>query len=78
MSTYAHEEMLNEVASRLQSLPPNEQKQFLDDLVTIIHQRMATRPKKHSVKELRGLGKELWRGIDVEKYIEEERNSWDG
>jgi hypothetical protein len=30
----------------------------------------------HSIMELKGLGKELWQGIDVEKYIEEERNSW--
>jgi bifunctional DNA-binding transcriptional regulator/antitoxin component of YhaV-PrlF toxin-antitoxin module len=27
-------------------------------------------------QSLRGLGKDLWTGIDVEKYIEEERNSW--
>jgi hypothetical protein len=28
--------------------------------------------------ELKGLGKEIWEGVDVEKYIDEERNSWDG
>jgi len=27
--------------------------------------------------ELEGLSKEVWQGIDVEKYIEEERNSWE-
>jgi len=31
----------------------------------------------HSILELEGLGKEIWEGIDVEKYIEEERNSWE-
>lgn len=77
MSTYTYEELLKEFANRVQDLPLNEQEQFVDDLARIIHQRMAARPKKHSVKELRGLGKELWRGIDVEKYIEEERNSWE-
>lgn len=30
----------------------------------------------HSIMELKGLGKELWQGINVEKYIEEERSSW--
>jgi bifunctional DNA-binding transcriptional regulator/antitoxin component of YhaV-PrlF toxin-antitoxin module len=25
---------------------------------------------------LRGLGKETWKGIDVEKYIQEERDAW--
>jgi hypothetical protein len=29
------------------------------------------------LRELRGLGKEYWRSIDVDKYIREERDSWD-
>jgi len=33
-------------------------------------------PQYHSITELRGIGKEFWQGIDVEKYIEEERSSW--
>jgi hypothetical protein len=32
----------------------------------------------HSIMELKGLGKELWQGINVEKYIEEDRSSWRG
>ena len=34
--------------------------------------------KKHSILELKGLGREVWQGVDVEKYIQEERASWDG
>ena len=34
--------------------------------------------KQHSIRELRGLGKEIWAGIDAQTYIREERNSWDG
>jgi len=30
----------------------------------------------HSILELKGLGKEVWRAIDVDKYIREERESW--
>ncbi len=30
-----------------------------------------------SILELEGLGKEIWEGVDVEKYIEEERKSWE-
>ena len=78
MSTYAYNEMLKDVASLVQTLPAHEQEKFLDDLALIVRQKMAARPKKHSIKELRGLGKEIWQGIDVKKYIEEERNSWDG
>jgi len=27
--------------------------------------------------EFSGFAKELWKDVDVEKYIDEERNSWD-
>lgn len=29
-----------------------------------------------SIMDLQGLGKELWAGIDVAKYLDEERDSW--
>lgn len=31
---------------------------------------------KHSLCELRGLGKELWQTIQVDTFLEEERNAW--
>jgi hypothetical protein len=33
--------------------------------------------KTHSILELKGLGKELWQGIDVDEYIRKERESWE-
>jgi predicted DNA-binding antitoxin AbrB/MazE fold protein len=32
--------------------------------------------RKHSPLELRGLGRELWQGVDVDEYIDQERESW--
>ncbi len=29
-----------------------------------------------SLKDLKGLGKEIWKDVDVEKYIKKERDSW--
>jgi hypothetical protein len=31
-----------------------------------------------SILELRGLGKEIWRGIDAQEYVDRERASWNG
>ena len=31
---------------------------------------------KRSLMELQGLGKELWQNIDVDAFLEEERNAW--
>ena len=33
---------------------------------------------QYSILELRGMGKEVWQGIDVEAYLNAERDSWDG
>ncbi len=42
----------------------------------------ATEPKSHSQGKLDfrtavGLGKELWNTVDIDEYLQDERNSWD-
>lgn len=32
--------------------------------------------KPLSLKNLKGLGKEIWKDIDVDKYVKKERKSW--
>jgi len=34
--------------------------------------------KKHSIMELKGLGKEIWQGMDATEYVRELRAEWDG
>ncbi len=31
-----------------------------------------------SILELQGLGKDLWRGVDAQTYVDHERSSWNG
>jgi plasmid stability protein len=31
----------------------------------------------HSILELKGLGVEIWRGLDAAEFVREERNAWD-
>lgn len=33
---------------------------------------------QRSVLELQGLGRDVWSGVDVDQYIEQERDSWNG
>ncbi len=33
-------------------------------------------PARHSIMELQGLGKELWKGIRVDRYLKAERDAW--
>lgn len=67
MSTYAYREVLNQV----QRLTPEEQRQLLEDIAVMLRHQAKPRPK-HNIMEFRGVGKETWQGVDVEKYIEEE------
>lgn len=45
--------------------------------VTEILSRALTEPEPLSILELRGLGKELWKGIDAAEYVRGERDSWE-
>lgn len=39
---------------------------------------LAQKPRrKYSPVELRGLGRDLWQRMDVDEYINRERDSWD-
>jgi hypothetical protein len=68
-----------EVLQQAQSLTPEEQLRLIEDLSSLIHQQvvMTAKPKR-SILELRGLGKEIWHGVDAQEYVNQERDSWNG
>ena len=73
MSAYSYYEVLNQA----QHLPYEEQLRLLADLAAHVHRQGITRPK-HRILELEGLGEEIWKGINIQEYINQERDSWDG
>lgn len=50
-----------------------------DELVVEVEKdKVVMKPKPKSyTKYALGLHKKVWRGVDVEKYLEEERRSWE-
>jgi hypothetical protein len=73
MTTVDYDTVLREA----QHLSPEEQQR----LATTLLQNLAAQPlaeKPHSILELRGLGKDLWRRIDSTAYLNQERDAWDG
>jgi len=72
MSTDEYLKILNQV----RRLTPEEQLKLIEDIITVVRHRV-TASQLHSVMEFKGMGKELWEGVDVEKYIDDERNSWE-
>lgn len=55
----------------------SEEKLQLVEYVAHDLQRKAQPAPRLSWKDARGLGKEIWQGIDVDQYIDELRNEWD-
>ena len=53
-----------------------ERRSLSQEVVRIL-EREVGRSRKHKISELKGLGKDLWRKIDVARYLEGERRSWD-
>jgi len=76
VSTYTYDEVLDEVLNQVQRLTLDEQLQLLSDIAAMLRRQVESRPK-HNIMEFEGMAEELWKGVDVEKYIDEERNSWD-
>ena len=67
----AYDEILDRARSELSS---DEQLKLVNALCQIA----GAKSRKHSILELRGLGKEIWEGIDPDEYVRKERDSWDG
>ena len=36
----------------------------------------AARSKRYTVDDLKGLGKGTWKGIDIQKWLDRERDAW--
>lgn len=71
--TPAYDQLLAQVSR----LPPMDQLRLLEELAVLVRQRMAP-ASSQSVTALRGLGKDVWQGIDAQEYVDRERAAWDG
>lgn len=61
---------------RLQERADKERRSLSQEVIRLLEQAVAA-PEASSVLELKGLGKELWKGMDAARHVEEERNAWD-
>ena len=71
MSKNAYDDILNRARKELSA---EEQLSLVNELCL----SAGANGEKHSILELRGLGKEIWEGIDPDEYVRKERDAWDG
>lgn len=76
MATLSIKNFPDDLYQRLQQRAQREHRSLTQEVVHIL-ERVAEEPILHSILELRGLGKELWEGIDPVDYVRAERDSWD-
>jgi hypothetical protein len=69
MATKPYEEILERAKTELS---PDERLRLAAELA------VAGPEKTRKITELRGLGKDVWRGIDPDAYVAQERDSWRG
>lgn len=48
-----------------------------EKLIQALRQQHETSVQQHRITEMRGLGKDLWQGVDPQEYVNAERDSWD-
>jgi plasmid stability protein len=66
----------DELYAALRARARAERRSLSQEVVRILEREIG-RPRKHKVSELKGLGKDLWRKVGVDRYLERERRSWD-
>lgn len=67
----------NQVISEIKALDLSDQLRLLEQMAVIIRQKTST-SRTRSILELKGKGKDIWKGLDVKKYLDKERSSWNG
>lgn len=61
----------------IDNLKPEQQLHLVELLTATLKKQFGRTSDKRKITELDGLGAEIWKKIDVQDYIQKERDSWD-
>ena len=67
----------NQVISEIKTLNLSDQLRLLEEMATLIRKK-TSKTEPRSILELKGKGKNIWKGLNVKDYIDEEISSWYG
>jgi hypothetical protein len=66
-----------EILQQAKALSIQERKELIKLLVDSLDVPEAVPRQQRRLSELRGLGKEIWEGIDAQEYVNQLRSEWD-
>lgn len=61
---------------KLQARAKRQHRSIAQEVTNLLRAALET-PKPLSILDLKGLGKEHWKGVDPSKHVARERRSWD-
>ena len=76
MATLNVKNLPDPLYKKLQARARRQRRSVAQEVVHLLTQAVEE-PDTQSILELRGLGKELWKGIDAAAHVNAERRSWD-
>ncbi len=62
----------NELLSQVEQMDSSAKLSLLEHIKSLL-KKEPKKKNKISITQLNGLGKEIWKGVDIEKYVENER-----
>lgn len=66
-----------EILQQAKTLSARERKELVKLLVDSLDVSETTPHRKRRLSELRGLGKDIWQGIDAQAYVDQLCHEWD-
>jgi hypothetical protein len=66
-----------EILEQAKRLNVQERKELVKLLVDSLDVPETAPRRQRHLSELRGLGKEIWAGIDAQEYVDQLRSEWD-
>ena len=68
---------LDDYVRDIERLKPEEQLRLIEIISARLKKTLRQKETKHRIKELEGLGADIWKTVDAQRYVSEERKSWD-
>jgi hypothetical protein len=65
---------ITEILEQAKTLSPQERKELAKLLIDMLD--VGSPSTQRRLSELRGLGKEIWQGIDAQEYVNQLRDEW--
>ena len=70
-----HSALDRELQHELRDLPILHQRKLLD-IIRLLKKGGGAMQKRHDILELKGCGKEIWKGVDAQRYVNKLREEW--